>query len=59
MPLAWSEIESWSLLHRIQLKPWELDILTMLDDVWLEVVRKATVSVEDLLPDNDDPDRKA
>lgn len=36
-PLAWSEVESWARLCRIELLPWEVDVLMALDEVWLEV----------------------
>jgi hypothetical protein len=53
LALNWSDIESWSRLYGMALKPWELDAITMLDDVWLAVMRKKEISVADLEEERD------
>lgn len=36
-PVAWADVEAWSRLTCRRLVPWEIDILTHLDDLWLSV----------------------
>lgn len=48
LPLPYSEIDAWTRLYRIRLKSWEIDMLTMLDDIWLDVMRRKSVTAEDL-----------
>lgn len=36
-PLLWSEIAAWARLHRLSPTPWELDVLTALDDAFIAV----------------------
>jgi hypothetical protein len=54
LPLRWTDIESWSRLYRTPLRPWELEAITALDDIWLAIVRKKTISQEDLAGDEAD-----
>lgn len=35
-PIPFSEIESWCRLNRVQLDPWEVDVIRLLDDAYLE-----------------------
>jgi hypothetical protein len=48
LPLPWSEIQAWSGLYSIRLRPWELDVITAIDDVWLGVMGRQTVTLDDL-----------
>jgi hypothetical protein len=51
LPVRWVDIAAWSTLYRIRLKPWELDVITAIDDEWLDVMSRKTVKAEDLQGD--------
>jgi hypothetical protein len=53
LPISWSEIEAWSRLHGVRPKVWELEIITMLDDAWLDIAGKTKISPQDLLEDEE------
>lgn len=48
LPLPWSEIESCARLHGIRLKPWEISVVTALDDVWLDIMGRKAITEQDL-----------
>lgn len=35
-PIQFTEIEAWCRLNRVALEPWEVDVIGMLDDAYLE-----------------------
>lgn len=35
-PIQFTEIEAWCRLNRVALDPWEVDVIGMLDDAYLE-----------------------
>lgn len=54
LPIPWRDIDSWSRLYGVRLNPWELDALSHIDDLWLQVMAKKHVSFEDLKGDDTD-----
>ncbi len=48
LPLPWSEIDAFARLQHITFRPWELDVITTIDDEWLAVMSRKTVTAEDL-----------
>jgi len=34
LPLPWSEIDAFARLQHITFRPWELDVITTIDDEW-------------------------
>lgn len=53
MPLRWSEIDAWARLYDYRIAPWELDVLAMLDDTWLQIVSKRGISPAELLAEEE------
>lgn len=35
-PIQYTEIEAWCRLSKVALEPWEVDVIGMLDDAYLE-----------------------
>lgn len=35
-PIQFTEIEAWCRLNRVALEPWEIDVIGLLDDAYLE-----------------------
>tara|TARA_B100000700_G_scaffold331816_1_gene469575 strand:- start:44021 stop:44254 length:234 start_codon:yes stop_codon:yes gene_type:complete len=43
-PLTYTELKSWSDLNRIQLLPWEVDVITTLDRIQWRILNERRVS---------------
>lgn len=48
LPITWESIRAWADLMRIRPKPWELEILLRLDDLWLSIQSRKGVTMDDL-----------
>lgn len=48
LPMPWSEMDAWCRLRGIKLKAWEIRVLGALDDLWLDIQGRKTVTMEDL-----------
>ncbi len=40
-PMQWSEIGWWEKLFRVQLEPWEIDVIKRLDTKYISVINKS------------------